>query len=450
MALATNFEHTSVTTREFKLEFLEQITDNFSKERIIGRGGYGVVYKGILENGEEVALKKLHRIGAPDDVQFMNEFNNLMRAQHPNITRLVGYCYDVRPERVKFKGQYIMSLVEERVLCFEYLQGGSLDQHISDESCILDWHTCFKIIKGVCLGLNYLHNGSKDPIYHLDLKPANILLDKNMVPKIGDFGLSRLFPSAQTCIASKIIGTLGYMPPEYIERKEITSKYDVFSLGVIIIRIIAGHEGYSKCAHTPLQEFLEHVHENWGKRLQTTMPPHTSDQIQTCIEIALRCVEVDREKRPTIAEIVGELNKVSDFQSKPALNQNTLSECRGGTPLLPFHAWSTEDEVHVTVGVLSPLEPQTRHGHPLRRRWLSSSWRRDLARLALALAVIVGVLAGVRAWISLIVESGPVVYILAGVSCGILSVLARIVVGALFGFIMNEPILICIRRMFSR
>jgi pyruvate dehydrogenase phosphatase len=134
------------------------------------------------------------------------------------------------------------------------------------------------------------------------------------------------------------------MPPEYIERCEITSKFDVFSLGVMIVRIIAGDEGYSKSAHLSSQEFLEHVcmiacmmmkssswtlpyipwhifignlevHENWGKRLQATMSPHTSEQIKTCIQIALRCVEVDRENRPAIAEIVGELNKVNIAES---------------------------------------------------------------------------------------------------------------------------------------
>ncbi|KAI4978906.1 hypothetical protein ZWY2020_015659 [Hordeum vulgare] len=345
MALANKFEQTSVTTtREFTLKFLEQITNNFSEEHEIGRGGFGVVYKGVLENGEEIALKKLHRTIGLDDTQFRNEFNNLMQAQHPNITRLVGYCYHVGYQRIKFNSEYIFAFMKERVLCFEYLKGGSLDKHISDESCGLDWNTRFKVIEGVCLGLNYLHNGSRVPIYHLDLKPQNILLDTNMVPKIGDFGLSRLFPSTKTYNTTKIMGTIGYMPPEYIQRCEITSKYDVFSLGVIIIRIMAGDEGYSKFIDMSPQEFLEQVHENWGKRLRATMSSHTSEQVNTCIQIALRCVDVYREKRPTIAEIVDELNKVSDVRSKPALNQSKVSGRRRRTPPFPFHAWSNQDE----------------------------------------------------------------------------------------------------------
>ncbi|VAH23394.1 unnamed protein product [Triticum turgidum subsp. durum] len=320
--MANNLEHTSATTREFTLELLKQITDNFSEDHVIGRGGYGVVYKGLLDDGEEIAVKKLHYMPGLDDTQFTNEFNNLMRAQHQNIVQLVGYCYYLGHERFKYNGEYIFAPVEERFLCFKYLQGGGLDKHISDESCGLNWHTRFRIIKGVSEGLNYLHNGCKDSIYHLDLKPENILLDKNMFPKIGDFGLSRLFQSEKTHITSKIMGTVGYMPPEYIDRRAITPKFDVFSLGVIILQIVAGYDGYSKCEHMSLQEFLEHVHENWGKRMQETMSSHTSEQVITCIKIALRCVEFDREKRPTIADIIDELNKIDNAESS-ATGKNT-------------------------------------------------------------------------------------------------------------------------------
>lgn len=149
-------ESTSDMTREFTLGFLQDITNNFSKEHIIGSGWYGVVYKGVLENGEEIAIKKLHNMVGLDDTQFRNEFNNLMRAQHQNITRLVGYCYHQGHERMKYNGEYIFAHVEERVLCFEYLQGGSLDKYISDESRGLDWCTRYKNIKGVCEGLKKL------------------------------------------------------------------------------------------------------------------------------------------------------------------------------------------------------------------------------------------------------------------------------------------------------
>ncbi|XBI76624.1 hypothetical protein VPH35_069839 [Triticum aestivum] len=308
-------------TSEFTLQLLDHITNHFSEESIIGRGGSGVVYKGELDNGEEIAMKKLHQMPGLDEKQFTNEFNNLMRAKHKNIIRLVGYCYYLGHERVEHKGKYVFAHVQERLLCYEYLQGGNLDQHLFDELCGLDWHTRYKIIKGVCEGLNFLHTGSEDPICHLDLKPANILLDKDMTPKIADFGLSRLFASAQTHITTQIIGTLGYMPPEFIERGKITPKFDIFSLGVIIIKIIAGPDGYSKFADMSSEEFDKLLHQNWAKRLHETMPSGTLQEMKTCMDIASRCVERDEEKRPCISEIIHELYKIdSGIINEP--NQN--------------------------------------------------------------------------------------------------------------------------------
>lgn len=314
---------TSAVRKDLKFHFLEHITNKFSKDRIIGYGAYGVVYKGVLDNGEEIAVKRLKHIGIDDDKQFKNECSNLMRLQHENIVRLVGYCYEIAHKFEEYEGKYVPAGVEEKALCFEYMRGGSLDKKLSDESRGLGWHTGYKIIKGICEGLNYLHNGSKDPIYHLDLKPANILLDKNMVPKIGDFGLSRLVDSTQTCTTTGIIGTLGYMPPEYINRFKITPKFDVFSLGVIIIQVMTGRDGYSKCGDMPSQEFIDLTHENWGKRFQPTISSHASHEIKTCIRIALRCVEADRVKRPTIAEIVDELKKI-DIVNRSLLDQVNL------------------------------------------------------------------------------------------------------------------------------
>ncbi|XP_037441873.1 receptor-like cytoplasmic kinase 176 isoform X1 [Triticum dicoccoides] len=305
-------QHASATPRDFTFQLLKQITNDFSEDNRIGVGGYGVVYKGTLDNGEVIAVKKLYykHPGLDSDKQFQNECTNLMRVHHQNIVRLVGYCHEIRHICIEHNGRYVFAMVEDRALCFEYLEGGSLDKHLSDESCGFGWHTRYKIIKGICEGLNYLHNGSKESIFHLDLKPANILLDRNMMPKIGDFGLSRLFDSTETCSTKGIIGTPGYMPPEYINRFHITPKFDVFSLGVTIIKIIAGHQGYSKFADMSSQEFIQLVHENWEKALRTTVLSDTSHGVKKCIEIALKCVEADRAKRPTIAEVVDELSKI--------------------------------------------------------------------------------------------------------------------------------------------
>ncbi|XP_047082259.1 cysteine-rich receptor-like protein kinase 19 isoform X2 [Lolium rigidum] len=236
---------------------------------------------------------------------------HLRGVQHENIVQLVGYCDDRRNIFAEYEGEIVLAAVEERALCLEYMPGGSLDGHLSDESCGLEWPPRYEIIKGICEGLKYLHTAFKGCIYHLDLKPANILLDKNMRPKIGDFGTSILLGSMQTCITETITGTFGYMPPEYIDYQEISPKFDIFSLGRTMIQVIAGQEGYEKCADMPHQQFIEHVHENWGSRLGAAMSWYTSWQVKACIKIALRCLKYNQVNRPTITEIVNELNGIT-------------------------------------------------------------------------------------------------------------------------------------------
>ncbi|CAM0901629.1 unnamed protein product [Alopecurus aequalis] len=321
-------QHTSGEAYQFKFELLKRITNNFSEDRIIGRGAYGDVYKGILYNGEKIAVKKL--IYRPQEHNseklFHDECINLMMVQHQNIVRLVGYCDETHRRCVEHGGKYVFADENERALCFEYLQGGSLDKHVSNEPCTLSWDTCYKIIRGVCLGLNHLHNGYKISIFHLDLKPANILLDNNMMPRIGDFGLSRLFSSTKTCITRTPLGTTGYIPPEFVNKQEISAKYDVFSLGVVIIHMMAGRKHYYDYVDNP-SKISELVCENWEKRLHATEWSHAIKEVKTCIEIALRCVKYDRRDRPTISMIVDDLHRI-DIEKNSFRHEATNIQCR--------------------------------------------------------------------------------------------------------------------------
>ncbi|XP_044329753.1 cysteine-rich receptor-like protein kinase 26 isoform X2 [Triticum aestivum] len=234
--------------------------------------------------------------------------------RHKNIVRLIGYCYETWHKYVEHKGKLVFAKAMERVLCFEYMQGGSLDKHIQDESCGLEWPTCYKIIKGTCDGLNHLHSSQEKPIFHLDLKPGNILLDKSMTPKIADLGFSRLVGSTKTRQTEMRDGTLGFMPPEYIDSGLISEKFDVFSLGVIIIKMLSGNMSYFRCSEMSPEQFIELVSENWTKKLQAN-PGYSSQEIDilgvtSCVEIALRCVDKDRNKRPCIKDIVHELEEL--------------------------------------------------------------------------------------------------------------------------------------------
>ncbi|TVU50783.1 hypothetical protein EJB05_02173, partial [Eragrostis curvula] len=208
----------------------------------------------------------------------------------------------------------------------------SISIAISDEFCGLEWYRRYNIIKGTCEGLKYLHEDLSVPLYHLDLKPDNILLDKDMVPKIADFGLSTMFGKEKTRIAQSPLGTNGYQPPEYINKKEISKKFDIFSLGVVMIKIISGPQGYFKCAYMRNDEFIDLVQSNWRNRLfkelgSCPMLEAYCRQIRICTQIALNCVDEDSMKRLDIVKIINKLNDIeADIGKLPREgSHNTVS-----------------------------------------------------------------------------------------------------------------------------
>ncbi|CAL4988562.1 unnamed protein product [Urochloa decumbens] len=302
---------------DVSFQFLREITDGFSEEQIIGKGAFGVVYKGVTKNGDDVAVKKLNlRDVHLDYKQFQNEFFNLMKLKHENIVEILGYCYEIVEKPFIMPDGSKVSVEETyTALCLEYMHNRSLQQHLSDEFHGLEWNIRFQIIKGICKGLKYMHKELEKPIYHLDLKPDNILLDKNMVPKIADFGLSRIVGEEPTRTTKNPYGTPGYQPPEYIDRCEISDKFDIFSLGVIMIRILSGLNGYPRCLDISSEEFIDQVQTNWRNRLQATCITDSlleayCHQVKTCAHIALNSVVQDREKRPDIVYITKKLNEI--------------------------------------------------------------------------------------------------------------------------------------------
>ncbi|XBI51757.1 cysteine-rich receptor-like protein kinase 44 [Aegilops tauschii subsp. strangulata] len=306
---------------DFELHLIKSITNNFSKNQEVGSGAYGAVYRAV-HNGEEIAVKRLHALQGLDDKEFDNEFRNFTKIFHKNVVRLIGYCYESQEKFVEHNGDLIRAKAMERVLCFEYMQRGSLEKYIGDKPCELDWTTCYEIIKGTCEGLNHLHMQKKH-IFHLDMKPANILLDNSMAPKIADLGLSKLVSSTITYKAEVKKGTYGYMPPEYINNGFISEKFDVFSLGVIIIKMMAGNTGHVSCFEMSPKEFIELVSKTWKEKMQAVSGYSSHEiyilQVRRCIEIALRCICKDRKERPNIEKIVHELEELEVETNKIAL-----------------------------------------------------------------------------------------------------------------------------------
>ena len=301
--LESRLRDPSADPTDLPLSLFKSITNNFSDKEVIGSGGFGVVYKGVLPSGIFVAVKKLSD-ALVEDKLFQDEVACLIRAKHRNIVRLLGYCADTQGKITEYKGELIMAKVRARLLCFEYVSGGSLDMHLEDEFCGLEWHQRYIIIKGICHGLRHLHEEQK--IIHMDLKPQNILMDPNMVPKITDFGLSRLIGIQQSrIITMNNFGTLGYMAPEYSHHGTIKFKSDIYSLGVILLELITG---------TRMPPNIENVHKNWKNRLQETLSYSSVEasykQVKRCVQVALNCMETDSEKRPSIGEIVKILNEI--------------------------------------------------------------------------------------------------------------------------------------------
>ena len=270
-------------------------------------------------------MKLLHATKGIDDKQFIKELRNHMKVQHPNIVRLVGYCneetkkYIELPDGTSVFGRHIY-----KVLCFEYMVGRSLDKRLSGISLGDEWCTHYQIIKGTCEGLCYLHNGCESRILHLDLKPANVLLDKSMKPKIADFGLSRIYTASRSHTkVDSVSGTTKYMAPELIRGSVMSDKTDVYGLGVTIIEVIRGPGGFEIYHDSGDTNFVEDVCAYWRKRDSTT----NLYQVETCTKIAVRCLNHDRRKRPTIKEIVENLNGIETQGLSKDLHALTVNSC---------------------------------------------------------------------------------------------------------------------------
>uniref|UniRef100_A0ACD5ZLL0 Uncharacterized protein n=1 Tax=Avena sativa TaxID=4498 RepID=A0ACD5ZLL0_AVESA len=286
-------------TKGLPLSLLEEITDGFSDEQRIGSGGFAVVYKGKLEN-RIVAVKRMSNTYMYEK-EFHREVECLMMVKHKNVVRFLGYCADTQGSMERYGGKFVMADVQQRLLCFEYLPKGSLHAHITDASRGLRWRDRYEIVTGICQGLHYLHLKN---IVHLDLKPANILLDDNFVPKITDFGISRCFDEMQSQVMTKISGTPGYLAPESYNYTEVTYRksyrLDIYSLGVVIIEILTGKKGYHD---------VDDVVDSWTDMLEESQKEVQLEQVRVCAEIGIDCTNFDPAKRPDTQYIISRLNE---------------------------------------------------------------------------------------------------------------------------------------------
>uniref|UniRef100_A0A453GYH8 non-specific serine/threonine protein kinase n=1 Tax=Aegilops tauschii subsp. strangulata TaxID=200361 RepID=A0A453GYH8_AEGTS len=276
--------------------------------------------QGVLRNGQ-VAVKRIKNNHTIDEKVFQREVNSLFHVSHKNIVRFLGFCSHTEHKAIENEGSraYIYAENRERILCFEYINNGSLENYITDELRGLQWDTRYFIIKGICDGLQYLH--VEKQIIHMDLKPANILIDHNMVAKITDFGLSRMEENAQTKSTTRV-SSPGYTAPEYIDKGKMSVKYDVYSLGIIIIELVTGHRSIPDS---------NNVRRRWRHRLHKSGKEtlFRCQQIEKLIEIGLLCQQDDPYKRPFISDIIRVINELESTDSKIS---NTNEKSRISNP----------------------------------------------------------------------------------------------------------------------
>ncbi|XP_074267437.1 cysteine-rich receptor-like protein kinase 34 [Silene latifolia] len=294
----------TIEALQFDLSQIRAATHNFSVDNKLGQGGFGVVYKGILDDGQEVALKRLSNNSGQGIQEFKTEVVLLAELRHKNLVKLLGFCL----------------ASHEKILVYEYLPNSSLDQFLIDPSkkSLLSWDVRFKIIVGIARGLMYLHEESRLKIIHRDLKSSNVLLDGAMNPKIVDFGLAKLFGVDQTQGDTKrIIGTYGYMAPEYAMTGHFSAKSDVYSFGVIILEILSGQRNRYFGRPQTEEALLHRAWRLWNegnsldlidKELGNDYP---LEEARKCIHIGLLCVQENAVDRPRITTIVAALDSLS-------------------------------------------------------------------------------------------------------------------------------------------
>ncbi|KAF6988179.1 hypothetical protein CFC21_005751 [Triticum aestivum] len=287
----------SIDSLLLDLSTLRVATNDFGEGTMLGKGGFGMVHKGVLPDGKQIAVKRLCKSSKQGIGELKSELVLVAKLRHRNLVSLIGVCLEE----------------QEKILVYEFMPNRSLDTILFDsEKCKdLDWGRRFKIISGVTRGLQYLHEDSQLKIVHRDLKASNILLDLDCNPKISDFGLAKIFGGDQSeDVTRRIAGTYGYMSPEYAMHGQYSAKSDAFSFGVLVLEIVTGRRNNGSCNSGQYVYLVNLVWEHWTRGnvvelIDPSLSGHPShvDQVLKCIRIGLLCVQNRPEDRPTMSSV---------------------------------------------------------------------------------------------------------------------------------------------------
>ncbi|WCJ32814.1 Protein kinase superfamily protein [Euphorbia peplus] len=315
--------------KEFTFADLKSATKNFKADTLLGEGGFGKVYRGWIDEktfapsksglGMVVAIKKLNSESMQGFQEWQSEVNFLGRLSHPNLVRLLGYCWEDK----------------ELLLVYEYMQKGSLENHLFRRSPNvepLSWELRLKIAIGAARGLAFLHTSDKKVIYR-DFKASNILLDGSYNAKISDFGLAKLGPSGgDSHVTTRVMGTYGYAAPEYIATGHLYVKSDVYGFGVVLLELMTGLRALDTKRPNGQQNLVDWLKPilSHKKRLRNIMDlriegQYTSKAMLLAAQLSLKCIESDPKSRPSMKEVVEELEQIDAIKEKPKGNKSTGS-----------------------------------------------------------------------------------------------------------------------------
>ncbi|GLT28494.1 hypothetical protein SLA2020_034220 [Shorea laevis] len=295
------------TTKTFSTKELERATDNFNRNRILGQGGQGTVYKGMLVDGRIVAIKKSKVLDEEKVKDFINEVVILTQINHRNIVKLLGCCLET----------------EVPLLVYEFIPNGTLFQYIHDENedFPFSWERRLTIALEVASALSYLHSAASTPIYHRDVKSSNILLDEKYRAKVSDFGTSRSIAVDQTHLTTNVQGTFGYVDPEYYQSGQFTEKSDVYSFGVVLVELLTGEKPISlekvEGERNLASHFILSMEENNLFNILDARVKDSSahEEIIKVAKLAYRCLSLSGERRPRMIEIAMELEQIRFLQN---------------------------------------------------------------------------------------------------------------------------------------
>jgi serine/threonine protein kinase len=309
-------------TKIYSSKELEVATDGFNVNRILGEGGQGTVYKGMLTDGRIIAVKKSKVVDEENLEEFINEVVILSQINHRNVVKLLGCCLET----------------EVPILVYEFISNGNLYKyiHVQNDDFLLSWEMRLRIAIEVAGALSYLHSAASIPIYHRDIKSTNILLDEKYRATISDFGSSRSIAIDQTHLTTHVQGTFGYLDPEYFQSSQFTEKSDVYSFGVVLVELLSGQKPIFSASPTESRSLATHfimlMEDNrLFDILDARVKEHChNEEVVAVGNLARKCLNLNGKNRPTMKEVTTELERViqkgSNVQQDSQENENIMAD----------------------------------------------------------------------------------------------------------------------------